>query len=544
MRRAALFLVAAAAACTGVAGGPGTGRPFLGVGREDRVVLTSMSTVQAVAITRRYVFVATPGALGVFDRQFDRWLPPVSQREGWAGGPLTLFAGDPNDDVLWFATVSGLYRYRAVINDLQRTTLPDLARQIFFDRGDPSAGAFVLGSQQAWRITATGMAQVVGLRDLPPPVRRVTPPTLGDIYARHPALRDFEHQLTQDDELRSYPVTSGASAPDRSEVWLGTAGGGVFRVDPLFTRSEARPFGLLEPGAGAISSSSEGVWIAGSGDRVTMRNGLTAVDHELSRWRWVDGGTLGPLEGGRMFAIAPWEGAVWVGGQYGLQRVDVQTGRAGRRIAMDAGLPSSIVLSLAPHRGGVWVGTSRGLAFVSDSGPGAQGLTVETTMLENSAVRSLVRRRDTLWIATDAGVAVLLPSETRPRRLRASELSPRLGTAIGALAIADSVLAVGTLRGEVHLIHTGDGRELPPLTVDVARGGAVVALALDALSLWVAGPNGVSVIDRASGMGRFLPAGTELPGEVTGVALARDYAWVATREGVVRYRRYADGSIR
>jgi hypothetical protein len=544
MRSVLFAVLALTAACAGVAGGPSSGGPFLGAAREDRVVITSMSTVQAVAITRRYVFVATPNALGIFDRQFDRWLPPLSQRDGWTGGTLTLFAGDPNDDVLWFATLSGLYRYRAVINDLQRTTLPDLPRQIFFDRGDPSAGAFVLGAQQAWRISATGMSQVVGLRDLPPPVRRVTPATLGDIYQRYPALRDFERLLTQDEELRSFPVTSGASAPDRSEVWLGTAGGGVFKVDPLFTRSEPRPFGLLEPGAGAISASSDGVWIAGSGDRVTMRNGLTFVDHELSRWRWVDGGTLGPLDGGRAFAIVPWEGAVWVGGQYGLQRVDAQTGRAGRRVAVESGLPSSIVLSLAAQPGGVWVGTSRGLAFVADSGVGVQGLTVESTILENTAVRSLVRRRDTLWIATDAGVAVLTPGETRPRRLRASEVSARLGSAISALAIADTVLAVGTLRGEVHLLHTGDGRELPPPVIDMGRGGAVVGVAMDALSLWVAGANGVTVIDRATGTGRFLAAGTELPGEVTGVALARNYAWVATRDGVVRYRRFDDGSIR
>ena len=127
---------------------------------------------------------------------------------------------------------------------------------------------------------------------------------------------------------------------------------------------------------------------------------------------------------------------------------------------------------------------------------------------------------------------------------RASESSARLGTAIGALAIADSVLAVGSMRGELHLIHTGDGRELPPPVQDVGRGGAVVAIAMDALSLWVAGVNGVTVIDRAMGTGRFLAAGTELPGEVTGVALARDYAWVATRDGVVRYRRMGDGSIR
>jgi hypothetical protein len=538
------LLVLAAGGCTGYAGGPRGSGPFLGAAREDRVTVTAMSAIQAVAISRRYVYVATPTALGVFDRQFDRWLPPVTRRDGWPGGALSIFAGDPNDDALWFATAAGLYQYRAVLNDLQRSSLADTPRQLFFDRGDPSAGVFVLGSMQNWRISSTGMSQVVSARELPPPVRRVYPQTLNDLYARYPAVRDFERLLTQDAELRSFPVTSGAASLEQSELWLGTAGGGVYKVDPLFTRSEARPFGLLEPGAGAIAATSDGVWIAGAGDRVTFREGITFGSHDLSRWRWLDGGALGPLLGGRTLSIAPWESSLWVGGERGLQRVDATSGRGDRRIGVEDGLPSDIVLAVLPRPGGVWAGTARGLAFVSDQGEGALRYQVQPAVLDNSPVRALARRGDTLWIGTELGVAVLLPNEPRPRRVRIAETSPRFAQPISALAIADSVLAMGTTRGEVLLLHTADGRELPPPVVDVGRGGGIVGLAMDATSMWIAAPNGVTVIERASGLGRYLSAGADLPGDVTGVALSRDYAWVATRDGVVRFRRMADGAIR
>jgi ligand-binding sensor domain-containing protein len=115
---------------------------------------------------------------------------------------------------------------------------------------------------------------------------------------------------------------------------------------------------------------------------------------------------------------------------------------------------------------------------------------------------------------------------------------------VSALAVADTVLAVGTTSGELFLLHTGDGRELPPPLVDVGRAGPVVAVAMDGRALWVAGPNGVTVIARPGGAARYLPAGTELPGDVTSLALQPRWAWVGTRDGIVRYRREADGSIR
>jgi hypothetical protein len=532
------------AGCAGVAGGPRPGGPFLTAGRDDRVVIPAMNNVQGVAVTPRYVFVASANALGVFDRQFDRWLPPLTRREGWPGGQLLLFVGDPNDDVVWFATITGLYRYRAVLNDLARTSLADQPRQIFFDRGDPSAGAFVVGAQRMWRVSASGMAQIANARDIPPANRRLFPLTLNDIYNRWPALRDFERILTQDADLRSYPVTSGAVAPERSEVWLGTAGGGLVKVDPLFTRGEARPFGLIEPGASAIAATADGVWIGGASDRLSPRSGLTFTDPALSRFRWVDGGAFNALRNARINAVAPWASSLWVASDGGLVRFDVASGRAERTITELDGLPSSTVLSIAPRFDGVWVGTARGLTFVSDTGRGAQPFDVAPATIENSAIRALVRRGDTLWIGTDDGIAVIPAGQTRAQRLRSAEQQMRLSQPVAALAIADTVIAMGTTRGDLFLLSTRDGRELPPVVADVRRTGGIAALAMDATSLWIAGPRGVQVIMRNSGLTRFFPAGIDIPGDATGVALTRDFAWVATLDGVVRLRRLPDGSVR
>jgi uncharacterized protein YfaQ (DUF2300 family) len=128
--------------------------------------------------------------------------------------------------------------------------------------------------------------------------------------------------------------------------------------------------------------------------------------------------------------------------------------------------------------------------------------------------------------------------------LRSAEEQLRLAQPVAALAIADTVLAMGTTRGELILLSTRDGRELPPVLADVRRTGGMAAIAMDATTIWIAGPRGVQLITRSTGLARFLPAGIDVPGDATGIALTRDYAWIATLDGVIRLRRLPDGTIR
>src|SRR3989475_12799207 len=83
---------------------------------------------------------------------------------------------------------------------------------------------------------------------------------------------------------------------------------GVVRVDPMTAQSEAVPFGLLAPGAGAIAAGPGGVWVAtaarpgAGGDR----SGFTWVSDDLSATVTSEGGgaALGFtfLEGRRLLA--------------------------------------------------------------------------------------------------------------------------------------------------------------------------------------------------------------------------------------------------
>jgi len=133
-----------------------------------------------------------------------------------------------------------------------RTPVPGSVERLIFDRRSPGSGAFVYATGSGWlRASTTGFTQPVSDAMLPPPADRVVPSSLQEIYREFPTVESFERMLTRDDQLRTWPVTAGARSPERSEVWLGTMGNGLFKVDPYFNQGTHLPFGLLDYGAGA-----------------------------------------------------------------------------------------------------------------------------------------------------------------------------------------------------------------------------------------------------------------------------------------------------
>ena len=508
---------------------------------EDRVVIPSMVDVIALAASDRMLFVATPEALGIYDHRYSTWLPPLSRVDGWPGREVVAMMEDPADQQgVWFVGALAAFYYRAGDVRVMRAIIGEpVAAVVGVPTDDPGSGLVVrTASGRLLRISQSGaVLPYTGTGRAP----MRTPQGLAQVYARYPALRNFERMLTQDASLRSWPVRTGVLLPNVSEAWLGSAGGGAFKVDPLFVRGEPKPFGLLSGGAGAITSAITGVWIGSSGVGPIGRSGLTYATHDLQQWMWADGaaGSAFP-SGARVFSISVYGSFVWAATDRGLLRVDAQTGAVDRRWDNASGLGGAIALAVHAMRDGAWVGTSTGLTFA----PSEPGRDAPSPVFTGAAVRALQRRGDTLWAGTDVGVLVLAPGEAQPRRLRAADGDSRLALPIAAMASADSIVVVATANGDVVRLSSVTGRSLDTISyLNTSRVGRINALALDARTLWVAGDLGVAVVDRATHLERFVPVGSAIPGEALGVALSNDYAWIAARDGAVRLRRTANGSL-
>jgi ligand-binding sensor domain-containing protein len=540
-------LVACAAVPGGSSGAAGAPAPSASP-REDRVLLTAFDVIPAVAVSRHTVYVASVDGVAALDRDFGRWLPPVAFGPGFAAAGATVMAADPVEEGVWIATAGSVLYYRPSLGDIARGIAPGGVDAIVFDERNPGAGAFLHGAAGWALATRTGMVSPVDPSRVPPAAARSRPSSLAEVYAKYPSLRGAGALLTRDADLQSWPVMSGAIAPDRSEVWLGTAGGGLFRVDPLFMKGEQLPFGPLQTATGALARDSDGVWMAGVGAAAaTARSGLAHASEDLQRWRWLASPALSrALGGGRALRMSVRGSRLWVATDRGLVSLDASEAGHALRWTATSGLPDDRALSVAASDAGAWVGTARGLAFVGSdaSARAARATDVRVIGGVSAAVRALVLAGDTLWVGSDAGV-LLLRGASPDSALRTLAVDDaRLSRPVMALAKSDSVVAAATDRDLLVILPSSASIISRFDAVDVAAIAPVSAMAMDASTIWLAGRGGVLVVARANGASRLRPAPGPIPAQALDVALDPNYAWVATPAGVVRLRRASDGGVR
>lgn len=537
MRATRGICLTALAACSGAAPGAGGPSPSFDA-REDRVLITTFSNVEGVAVSDRYTFAVSGATLATYERRFRQWLPPHRIEDRFVAGDVQLMAADPLEEAVWIAG-SGRVLYVRVFPPSESSALvAGRPSAIMFDARNPSSGAFVLASGGWVQLSRTGAAFRVSADQLPPPGQRLVAPTLRTVLDRYPSLRNFAPLLTRDGSNRSWPIISGAAAPNESEVWLGSRGGGLFRVDPVFNQSEQIEYGLLDEGAGALARLGDDVLAAPLG-LPGSRGGLTHMSADLQRWRWLESNPFRPLADARAFDMDASGDAIWVATERGVARVDARNAEDVRLWSTSRGLPAAEALSVAATPTGAWVGTAAGAVFIAGdraSDPVGGGV----------PVRALALSGDTLWVGTESGLFALSPATPGGalRRPAAAEREPRLTQPIRALALADSVLVVVTER-DLLLVNRRSGVVTPgAAATSPSVVGPISAAAADGNTIWVTGGRGVIIFQRGSALTRVLSAPGQIPGAAYDVTLDPAWAWVATREGVLRMRRSTDGMPR
>lgn len=538
-----VLLLATGVACAsgGSVGGGGGGGSVSR--REEHVVLGSFSVVQGVAASRRYVFTGTESGIGIYDRAFDRWLPPLTSTGGFENDRITVMVADPVEEAVWYGVPGGVVVYRPQTDQLQRSIVVGIPDLIAFERGG-NGEAIVRASGQWTRVSRTGFTTTISG---PPPASRLhIPPTLDDLYRQFPTLRSQLSFLMRADApnrpLRQYQPLSGALSPDRStEAWLGTSGDGVWKVDPTFMQGTALRFGPMEIGIGAIAPAVNGIWSAGLGQS-TMRGGISYGSNDLQRWEWIEGTIAVPMIGVPARAIAVREQRAWVATDRGLVRVQLNGARELMSWTSLDGLPGDRVYAVAVRPDGVWAGTDRGLAWVTDTGETRDRETrgIGRVLLENTAVRALVAIGDTLWIGTDAGL-VALPGRNASLARPVSD-DPAIRRPIRTMAWSDSVLLVATDDALLRVAPRG-GAAPSRLDIDVRSVGQVTRVAIDEHTIFVAGIDGVLAVQRDDGMLRRLSIGRDIPGPALDIVAQQNWLWIATTHGLVRIRRTDDGRV-
>lgn len=536
------MLVLGACASAGTFGSEGGGTGF---GRRDeRQVVGSYADVRAVGVSRRFVFAASDAGIAVYDRVYNAWQYPLTRENGFVDDRITVVAGDPVEDALWYGVPGGVVIYRPGTEQLQRSIIPGIPDFIAFDRA--GTGDALVRAGGAWtRVSRVGVT--TPLMQAPAPGSVTIPKTLPDILEQFPQLRSPSfitlREQRADRALRTYPITSGGISPERSsEVWLGTSGDGLYRVDPTFQQTTALRYGPIESGIGALALAADGVWMASLGTS-PLRGGLSFARNDLQQWRWIDGSISVPLIGVRATAMSLRAGRAWIGTERGVVRALLNASDELTAYTTLDGLPNDQVNAVLARDNGAWVGTARGLVFITDS-TGARNTRsrgIGVRMLENVAVNALQAVGDTIWAGTNAGLVAL--TSVNANVVRPIGADPALRRPIRALAWSDTVLLAATDDAVLRIAPRGGVQPSREVALEVSLVGQVTRLAIDDRSMVMSGTDGVAVLSRRGGAARVLRVPRDIPGPALDVVMSRDWLWVATPYGLARFRRTGDGGL-
>jgi hypothetical protein len=446
---------------------------------EDRVVISDFSHIQAVAASPWLVFAATPHGLLIYDRVARRFKPPVTALEGYPAGQVIGAVADAAGNAVWLELWGGRSYVRYDVDG--RTWTPG-------------------------HITSDQLGGVL---------------TVEAALARAPLADAMRAAILTDTRLRSYRFTAAAATPERTEIFFGTDGMGLVRVDRQTGEWDVLTYGLAATGVGAIAPAPEGVWAAtATRPGSSERRGITWVAGDLSATRIEEGGgaALGfRFQSARRLLTVGRD--LWLATELGVLRIDPTSWRF--RLF---DLPDATSLARAPD--GVWVGTTRGLSLITDD---ERVVAMEPRGLQ---VTSLLAVRDTLWVGTAAGLGHLFPGD-------AAVVVVRSGATVRAVATLHDTLVIAGDR-ELMWRRGADADDWMSLALPLSLGIPLVLAPAPEGGLWIGGTQGLALAELfPTPLVSVLPAPVVVPAAVRDLALDRDYLWAATDSGLVRFDRRA-----
>lgn len=494
---------------------------------EERVLISDMSVVEAVAADENMLYVVSPTGIGVYDVRFRQWRPPVTVLDGYLPAPVFSALVDPTDQSLWLGTAAGLVNYSPRMRWFETIAVTGGASQLMMDSDDPFGGVY-FSNRTGWYFLPRGGIIPQPATSLPPVHQQHRPVTLTEMVDRYPEIATMRAATLLDQRMRTHRYTAAAFVRVSEEVYLGTNGLGVVRYDVGIASFEYLAFGLLAVGASSVTVVPEGVWV-GSDGRLG-RTGFTLVSNDLQRFEFEEGSNVSGFGSAAVRHMVVRDHELWAATDGGL--FVTQPGGNSHRITTAQGLPSERVLSLAVGTDGVWVGTQRGLGFVDSTG---QATRVGARLFD--AVRTLTVVGDTVWVGTRAGLGMTWSGSDRVVIPPSVAAVPELRGEVVALAHNDQVL-VTALRDRIvwQQLDAPFGwtveRRLPEL-------GELTSLAADRDGVWVGGTRGFAHYHPESRAFLAFNAPGDVPGVVRDLAVDDRYLWVATTGGLVRFEKRA-----
>jgi hypothetical protein len=491
----------------------------------DRVVIGDFTKITSVASAQDRVYVTSPLSLLIWNPQFRHWDLPITPPDPTTLDRVFVSLVDPLDNSLWLGRVDGWVHYDPSIQLWDRGTVPGGVQEIAFDQNAPVSGLF-LRSGNSWYIVPRGGNAAIPASA---PARPLRPATVRDAITANPTLQSNGAAFLMNSQLTVARFTVAARSFDGLGWYIGTWGVGLLYLQDGGAFPERLTFGIPGSTAGALFTAPGGVWVSTDKSSTSEQAGLAFVASDLSEFNWIQGPTGFGLPFAQVRRIIGLERDLWAATEQGLAKVDPESGHID--LFNEArGLPDNRVYAVTARRGKLAVGTARGLSVLHDK----QLERVAPDYVGPVYALAFSSNADSIWVGTPRGVFIALPGES------GLVLPMELST---AAALGEPVVGL-TWQGDTLMALTEDRliwRDprlkswwLGPTLSTVL--GRLRAFAPGEGGVWIAGEQGVGFVPFNALPARTLRFPADLPGEPVDLALDDDFLWIATQQGLVRFR--------
>lgn len=362
---------------------------------------------------------------------------------------------------------------------------------------------------------------------------------------------------TPDDALLRSSNTYGVWVSPSDEVWVGSQGQGLFRIDPSGATHHYGPEqGLPGQFSWVVAGSpADQVYVA------TMSPGLWQLDRRNTQFLNV----ALPESLARAMVLSlsfDRHAQLWVGSTDGAWQRTAEGWRKRWPLSGSA----RVMAVLHARDGAQWIGSDRGLVRLSDAGESQ----FAADLLGSAAVRTVVETRDgSIWAASEGSGLIVLPkgADTTVRRLGRNEGLPSnsphalVEDAAGNLWVNSNHGIFRIAAANIRAFLAGDIARLSPLVLGFAdgveelegNGGVQPSSGLDSsgrvwfptqrgvvyfdpASLFNARPAPEPIIERLSAAGRDFTDAQVAPIALGVRALEIHYNAANLQSGLIRYR--------
>ncbi len=505
----------------------------------DWISYTVLRYVNSIAIGDVYIYFATTGGIGRFDRYREKWEFPWTKSNGLAENDIHAVAYDVKSGYLWCTSknaVSFMHptskrwtniyydeqgmsddeRYDSIGFDDRYVWLATSAGELFYsDRY--SVNFFSASSKEAGEIIWEG--------------KRAKKPALPPLFTDADLFFD-ERGYFEDVNLRSFPVTFYIEDAWQN-IWIGTWGLGVGRANLYTSRFTLLPYGLLQKDASSIAEKEGEFWMGGFQNDEKL-SGVTSWDGG-QRWDYLEAAfiidfysdNINMIEiGGEDIWFATDRGAVWYNRRNGNWK------NFGRQEL----LPEEWVYDIALDREYIWMATAAGVSRLARRGlsPSIKSSElIEYHALRDLEVYDIEILHNLIWMGTEYGIYIY-DAVKDTGGFYAGPDGP-FDRAVTAVSRFNDEIWFGTEDG-IEAFDIARKEWLRPPARRHGTGRTIHRILAAKEAVWATTDEGVLKFDRARNYWRrFTVKDGLISDEVYAMVLDGNYIWFGSREGITRF---------